>query len=304
MSDSDELTIIDLRESGFEHAFVVGHHAPGKAVFALPHLHPGIFELHVVAYGHLSYLINETCHTIQAGQALLVQPDVVHGTLDKPLMKCGRYWLQIRKPQEGESILELPPEASGALVRKLSALPTCALSGGEVLLPTFKKLIAAAKCGARDPLDFANLRNLMTRLLLDFLGLAESGHAAAESLGILKAKNLMRKSSRPVSLAELTRAAGMSESSFLQRFREETGLSPVDFSQRLRIDRARQLLVGTDHTVTEIATELEFASSQHFATVFRRYVGLTPSAYREARATWEDSPVACTDPTFKPLKSQ
>lgn len=304
MSEPDELTIIDLREFGFKYAFVAGYHSPDKAVFALPHLHPGIFELHVVAHGHLTYMIDGASHTIQAGQALLVHPDVVHGTLDDPLMKCGRYWLQIRKPREGKSILGLTPETTGALVRKLERHQTRAFSGAEALVPTFAKLLAAAKSGSLDPLNLANLRNLMTRLLLDFLELTASGRAHAESPGTGKAMELMRESSAPVSLEELARAAGMSESSLLRRFREETGLSPVDFATRLRIDKARHLLVDSSRTVTEIAFELGFATTQHFATVFRRYAGLTPSAYRKGMTTtlWVDSPVACTDPSIKPLK--
>lgn len=303
MPASDELTLIDLRERGFLHAFVVGHHAHGCTIRAMPHYHPGIFELHLVVSGKITYLIDNNNLTIQAGQALLIQPDIVHGSADEPIMKCERYWLQIRRPAEGSSLLGLSVEATTELISKLDQSPTHTLAGAAELAPTFHKLISAAKGRSTGILQHENLRNLMLRLLLDYLALAEHSASKDKHPSIQNAIKRIEQENGLISVEDLISASRMSTSTFHQRFREHTGLSPTDFAMRLRIDIARQLLISTDRPVTDISAELNFSSSQHFATAFRRYTGMTPSAYRMSSVFKKPQkpPVIVSDPSIKPL---
>jgi AraC-like DNA-binding protein/mannose-6-phosphate isomerase-like protein (cupin superfamily) len=63
-------------------------------------------------------------------------------------------------------------------------------------------------------------------------------------------------------------------------FKDSTGMTPNDYWQRLRIDLAQELLAHQDSSITQIALDCGFSSSQYFSTVFRKYVGLKPSDYR------------------------
>ena len=60
-------------------------------------------------------------------------------------------------------------------------------------------------------------------------------------------------------------------------------MTPNDYLQRLRLDRAREWLAEEGRSVTDIAFAAGFSSSQYFSHVFRKYTGLTPSRFR-ARA--------------------
>jgi AraC-like DNA-binding protein len=81
-------------------------------------------------------------------------------------------------------------------------------------------------------------------------------------------------------MKQLARVAGLSESRFKHRFREEVGTTPADYQLRHKIDRACQMLIQDNTTILDTALSLGFSSSQYFATVFRRYVGVTPTEYR------------------------
>ena len=60
-----------------------------------------------------------------------------------------------------------------------------------------------------------------------------------------------------------------------------SGLTPNDYLLKLRIDEAkRRLCHGADQSVTDLAFDLGFSSSQYFSTVFKKFTGLTPSQYR------------------------
>jgi AraC family transcriptional regulator len=63
-------------------------------------------------------------------------------------------------------------------------------------------------------------------------------------------------------------------------FRETTGESPHQFVLRQRISHAKFLLSSPDLSIAQIAVECGFANSGHLTQTFKRYVGLTPSEYR------------------------
>lgn len=86
-----------------------------------------------------------------------------------------------------------------------------------------------------------------------------------------------------VPLAELASLTGLSRSHFCTAFRASTGEPPHRWLLQRRIERAKELLVDTRASVTEIAYAVGFGSSAHFATAFKKKVGSTPSAYRRAR---------------------
>ncbi|MEI6074714.1 MAG: AraC family transcriptional regulator [Verrucomicrobiota bacterium] len=84
-----------------------------------------------------------------------------------------------------------------------------------------------------------------------------------------------------VSIGQLATHLGYSRSRVYELFKSETGLSPNDYLQRLRIENAQRLLCNTKKSVTTIALDLGFNSGQYFCTAFRRYTGVTPARYRK-----------------------
>jgi AraC-like DNA-binding protein len=83
-----------------------------------------------------------------------------------------------------------------------------------------------------------------------------------------------------LNIGDVAGELGYSRGYLHDRFRKEVGMSPSDYAQRLRIKRCCQRLTATEESVTDIAIEFGFGSSQYFSRVFRKYVGTTPSEYR------------------------
>ena len=84
----------------------------------------------------------------------------------------------------------------------------------------------------------------------------------------------------PLQVDDFVRLSGYSRARFFQIFRQSTGMTPNDYLLRLRIAKAGQLLQQTTRPITEIAFKLGFSSSQYFCAVFRKYINLTPRAFR------------------------
>ena len=82
-------------------------------------------------------------------------------------------------------------------------------------------------------------------------------------------------------LGQLAEIAGMSEYHFSRLFKKAAGYSPSQFFIRLRMARARQLLVETERSVIDVGLEVGYSSPSHFSQVFKREVGVTPTQYRK-----------------------
>jgi len=84
----------------------------------------------------------------------------------------------------------------------------------------------------------------------------------------------------PLDVSQVAAATGCGRARLFAVFKQSTGLTPNDYLQRRRIEKSQAALADSDATVTEIALDCGFATSQYFSNVFRKYTGLTPSDYR------------------------
>ena len=81
-------------------------------------------------------------------------------------------------------------------------------------------------------------------------------------------------------LAVAADACGLSASHFARAFKQSTGQPPHRWLLHRRVERAKDLLAGTDGTLAETALACGFADQSHFSRVFERIVGVPPGAWR------------------------
>jgi AraC family transcriptional regulator len=74
----------------------------------------------------------------------------------------------------------------------------------------------------------------------------------------------------------------MSPAHFARLFKQATGRTPHQYVLHCRLEHAKQLLAETTLPLSEIACQVGCADHSHLTRLFRRYVGLSPKAYRTA----------------------
>ena len=84
----------------------------------------------------------------------------------------------------------------------------------------------------------------------------------------------------PISIEAAARQVGLGVRHFHRRFKRATGENPVNYLQRLRVERAKEMLERTPESVGEITFRVGYEDANSFRKLFRRYTGLSPSTYR------------------------
>jgi AraC family transcriptional regulator len=84
-------------------------------------------------------------------------------------------------------------------------------------------------------------------------------------------------------LDRLAAQAGLSKFYFNRLFKSAAGVSPSHYHINLRMDEAKRLLRETKRSVVEIALDIGYSNPSHFAQLFRKETGLSPSDYRKQR---------------------
>lgn len=103
----------------------------------------------------------------------------------------------------------------------------------------------------------------------------------AEPPVITKAKQYIEEhQTEDISLAQVAKISFMSPFYFCKMFRKATGIYFTDYLSRLRIERAKNLLLNPNLRISEIAYEVGFQSLTHFNRVFKRILGQSPTDYR------------------------
>jgi AraC-like DNA-binding protein len=83
-----------------------------------------------------------------------------------------------------------------------------------------------------------------------------------------------------MSLGQVAKAMNTSTFYFCKLFKKVTGINFTDYVSRVRIEKAKNLLLNPNLRVSEIAYDVGFQSLTHFNRVFKRILGQSPTEYR------------------------
>ena len=129
------------------------------------------------------------------------------------------------------------------------------------------------------------LRLGVDALLLELVRAGTEGNRRAANAvmhpAVSRALNLLQTRFRENwSLERLASEAGISRARLAQLFRRQVGISIHKVMNKVRVEHAQTLLKDSDLSIGEIAEDCGFATSQHFARIFRQLTGATAAEYR------------------------
>lgn len=220
-------------------------------------------------------------HYLVIGAPLPVHACVMRGSPARPFLSIV---LEIPQADVRDLLLEMkePPRAAswtGAPPLRVSRMD-------ERFLSALNRFLACVL----DPLERRVLGRAALREVLYLTLRGEDGdllRLAAQrdrySPGLVRVlSHIRRHLGKRLEVPALARIAGMSNSSLYEAFRQATTMSPMQYVKRLRLDRARQLMLEDNCQAAEAAFRVGYESPSQFSRDFRRHFGLPPKRYLES----------------------
>lgn len=100
---------------------------------------------------------------------------------------------------------------------------------------------------------------------------------------ITKAQEYIRNNfQKDLSLEEIAQSAGISPYYFSKLFKEETGITYIDYLTGLRIEMAKKLLSNPKLSIKQVCVDSGYINPNYFSRIFKKWTGLTPTEYRDS----------------------
>lgn len=247
-----------------------------------PHAHKNAYEICLIVGGRVQWWVGHEIYQLGRGSIYITRPDEPHGGIDEVMHPCSLYWLILPLPGK-QALPGLTRAQTQTLMQSLANIRQRTFMSTLALGSFFKHLHEQLKdtsplrmIGAR-----AALHGLLIQLLNDHDQAVQNPTAQTRSSTMQRAMQwIADHMSENATVEEMAFAVDLGVSRFHERFLAEVGLTPADYRTHLRVRRAQHLLRHTDQTVTRIAMAHGFSTSQYFATVFKKIVGMSPGSYR------------------------
>jgi AraC-like DNA-binding protein len=277
MPSTSERLILDLRSFGVSEVLMLGRYNYRQAREGLfPHAHEDCLEICYLAKGRQLYRVGRKDFVLTGGDVFVTFPGETHSTGESPEEKGYLYWLIIQVPRPSTQFLNCTPKDGWILAQQLLHMPHRHFAGDSELGKIFQEIILACH-QPDDPLQHVRIQNRLVDFLLRVIACSKKRPKLSVSVSISSLLRYIEANvHQELPIGALAARGGLSLPRFKGRFKQEVGIPPAEYVLRCKIEAAKKLLLQPRANVTAVAFELNFSSSQYFATVFRRYTGASP----------------------------
>lgn len=246
--------------------------------------HEDCFELLLLESGSKSMTVEGQRLLMHGGDVLLLRPGELHGDPESMQNRTSMVFIIFPDPACTPDFLGLEEEARRQLSRFLHERAARLCRVGTEEQRRFVSLCASCRAAGSE-LSQAVRRAHFALLLEGYRRFALQPYAAPAPASALSpeialvVEKIAQARDRIPSVRELAAWSYLSESRFKQKFRQQTGIPPMEYVLRQKLREATRLMQTTDKSIPRIAAELGFSSDKHFSDAFRRYMGKTPMQY-------------------------
>lgn len=243
-----------------------------------PHLHENQFQITIPLYGKCHFTHEHSGYELTAGQCLVQHPQDRHSFRLGP--ESGVMILQV----ERDGMNRLSSRGETELAFRQSIDPAQAVAG-------FREWYGALF--SQDRFDRLAEEETEARVLFFLFRHLRGSHAdegprspiwsdaAAEEPHLARAiAHIRAHYAEPLGIDELAAIAMQSRYHFIRSFKAFTGMSPYQYVLKLRIEHAKERLLASSLSVTEIALESGFSGASQFYRAFGKAVGMAPERFR------------------------
>jgi len=236
------------------------------------------FLLHIIESGRGSFVHEGQPYALEAGDAFLIRPGRLVSYVSDKKQPWRYRWIAFAGPSAEDIVHDAGLTSEHPVFR-----PSVESNIPRLLTDTLD-VFRSRRAGAH----LSSLGNLYLVLAAaEDVVRGDSALPAADTAGSLAVKQMIRymtdQYAHPVSIEDMCQSLGYNRAYLARLFKKETGVAPVTYLLRLRIDKARGLLrERPDLSVQQIASSVGLTDPLYFSRQFQRLHKQSPTAYRES----------------------
>lgn len=266
-----------------------GVHPPG---WYYPRHHHHLFELLFCLEGEVVQEINRDTITLHTGDWLLIKSGVRHQLINESDLPYGYFNVhfdldvpEIRSMLASAPYRHIPHDIAkrtklSSHIQELEVIvQRNHAEDGEESAPEFRfedKLLLQSYT----LLIIHDLLTLLRELPAPPIAPTRDGPLPATDVAHAIEEKLSQGLNDEMSVAGVAKELNLSRSQCSKLFSKVYGLSPRQYISRQKLNSAKELLVTTNLSVSDIAEKLGFRSASHFSRQFRRWTGQSPTEYK------------------------
>lgn len=248
--------------------------------------------LYYIIDGKFEWTIDKQSHKLFPGDAILVLPEQEFGN-EESVLEIGSFtWIHIKMPKKWHGQI-LPGKWSSLTIKEWDSISNILLYNNSPLLskfPDLGKLLKKIQSElSNKEIGFISTVNhliddlfiQLTRQLTRQINIGRDFPKTFMNLDQTLRQNL----SEQWTVEQMAALVGIGTTQFNEKVKNFTGFSPITYLINIRISEAIKLLKQADISLTDIALNTGFYSSQHFSTTFKKLTGYTPSEFRKNNST-------------------
>ncbi len=244
-------------------------HFVQKKVSDIPHTHNNMFEFHFCIGGEAVYRNERDFCRFSRGAICFAAPGEEHQLiLSEDNLRISFYYLLFRIASDEEALID-------ALREKFRQEKFFILNDYD--RDFFDRLKRRLETPGYTHTSATHLLWVLIYDLLSCSGNRDRRHTAVDKA----IKTMQNSMDQGVNLDELAHEVGLNKSYFIRLFKEQIGIPPLKYFNKLKIETACYLLTENHMAIAEIARYLGFYDEYHFSKVFKRFIKSTPGRYRD-----------------------
>ncbi|MDF2722430.1 MAG: hypothetical protein K0Q59_2105 [Paenibacillus sp.] len=241
------------------------------------HSHPFFHYIYVLS-GNATILVGAESFEAQSNELYLTPVAVTHSIyrIEKEPLKVIEIKFEAHEPALFSQLMQLPYriQCSGFKIRRL-----------------LESLVSEGLSKEMYYSEIIHMR-VMEALYLAIRGVSDrpaadenaSVEETSERLDIRQAADYLDENlNQPITLEMLAKECKMSKHYFCRCFKSSYGISPIQYLNKKRLDRARELMLYSSLNITQISAKVGFADVHYFSRIFKKVENVTPQEYMKKR---------------------
>ncbi|WP_343691088.1 AraC family transcriptional regulator [Chitinophaga sp.] len=247
----------------------------------------GLRIYHIIE-GRFEWYINHQPHVFYPGDVALIMPGKSLSAANSVLTIGSFIWIQLAVKQEDNGHI-LPGKWSRLSNSESTAIGKILSVNNLPALSRFNEVCSIIKCIYTELVEMEvayqtrinqHIDEMLIQVSRKITRQTHSSRDFPQAFTNLEIA-LRQDLSHQWTVEEMAGLVGMGTTMFTEKVKSFSGFSPINYLINIRISEAIKLLKRDDISVTDIALDVGFYSSQHFSTTFKKLTGYRPSEFRK-----------------------